>query len=725
MRLIRQEIPFLPHAQMPRWAEPPASRAQKDNIMKPEKTKKPMNIDQPNRGSAETHEGKRMAVVEDFKAGLPRKQIAEKHGVPESTISSWARQAGCPQRPRGSRSPMAPSTRDQLILRRRREGMPVKQIAKEFGLSVATIFGVCKKWAAWAKTPTLPVNGEHAGQLPQLAASVDATIALHEADVLQTVVASDPPKADSCTPAPAESLAPTEDPAETVVFQHELPEAPAQAAAAPTPDGPVKDSAWDPEPGPFPIHALNPVMRQIAEETAKIRRVAVELSAMTAVAAFAGSLGKGWKCAGAVNGCETYGNLYVVIGAGQSYGKGVATAIMKPLLRASDEIAGQFKENARPLLKVEQKLLAKRQKHLLDMLTNPRSSESLDASEERRLQLDMVHIERRMAEIRALSDFHPTYWVGNVTSAALTGLLARNGQALMSFSTEAGELVRIVLGKFNRDESADLDLFLIGYTVEAYRESRVGRGDTSLVPWLSSCWLCQPCILRELLRNREAMNRGMVARTLHFVVEPGETPMDDGIVRDLPEAVSRGWAALIKRTLTLRSQASEPVVITCSPQAREIFRSFFNEATRLGNESYQESQGVLGRWRENAIRIAVGQCVADSLTDSALADAPLMLTEDQARRAVGITLWCCRSGLKMQAAARRDELRTQRDQLSRLLSRCKGKMTVRDLRDRHGYDEAEVKVLAQAFPDRLELTEEKPPVGRPSRVLVLRTSLEA
>lgn len=669
-----------------------------------------------------TLDEKKKAAVEDYKNGRPCKSIAQEYGRSEATISSWARQAGCPKRPRGSRSPATPSDRDQRILRRRREGIRVKQVAKEFSLSVATIFSVSKKWAAWVEPPPPPVNGDKAGLLPEHPVDVAAATALPAAAAPQPAVAKEPAMSDSITPAPAESVAPAGDHAATAVIQPEPLGALPAAAAAPTLDVGVVDKAWDTDPGPFPIHALNQVMRQIVEETAKVRRVAVELPGMTAIATFAGSLGKGWKCVGAVNGCETYGNIYVVIGAGHSYGKGVATAIIRPLLTASDEVAAQFKLEARPKLKVEQKLLARKQKHLLDTLTNPKDCGKLEPAQEREMQEDMARMEGRMAEISTLVGFDPTYWVGNVTSAALTGLLARNGQALMSYSPEAGELVRVVLGKFNRDESADFDLYLSGYTVESYRESRVGRGDTTLVPCLSTCWLCQPFILRELMGNQEARERGMVARILSFTVEAGEIPLDDGIVREVSETAGRDWDALVRTTLTTRSQATEPVVITCSPAAREVFRLLFNEAALLGNGVYRDIWGVLARWRENAIRIAVGQCVADALTDPAPEGAPLVLTEGQARRAVEITLWCCRSGLKIQAASRRDELRAQCDRLSRLLSRRDGRMTLRDLRDHHGFDPAQVEVVAQAFPDRLVIEDHRPTTGRPSRMLSLTTT---
>jgi hypothetical protein len=106
------------------------------------------------------------------------------------------------------------------------------------------------------------------------------------------------------------------------------------------------------------------------------------------------------------------------------------------------------------------------------------------------------------------------------TSAALTEILKRNGETIFSFSPEAGELVRIALGKFNKDQAADFDLFLSGYTVESARETRISREDSGdFVPCISVLWFCQPFLLREIFTNEEALERGLTARVLPFIVE--------------------------------------------------------------------------------------------------------------------------------------------------------------------------------------------------------------
>lgn len=248
--------------------------------------------------------GIKESAVADFRNGLPRKLIAEKYGYSEATISGWARQAGCPKRPRGSRLPTTPSDRDQQILRRRRDGIPVKQVASEFRLSVATIFNVCKKWVAWIEPPAPPVDGEHAGLLPKHPVDVDAATALHDADAPQPAIAGE---TGTSAPAPTElvPLAGISDgkvePEPEVSVAHQA------VVASPVIGVRKADDTDSLEPGPFPIHALSPVMRKIAEETALVHSIPIELPGMQVVATVAGTLGKGWHCLGAVNGRVRHG----------------------------------------------------------------------------------------------------------------------------------------------------------------------------------------------------------------------------------------------------------------------------------------------------------------------------------------------------------------------------------------------------------------------------------
>jgi hypothetical protein len=461
-------------------------------------------------------------------------------------------------------------------------------------------------------------------------------------------------------------------------------------------------------PGDFPLSALNPIMCTIVEQAAETYQINPALPAMAAVGTLAGAIGKRVTVVDAVSGRHTNLNVYIIPGAPKSYGKNAASTLARPLSDASNEMANRFRDVETPQLKAERKISEQREKILVKRCADDGAIESDKA--------EVAKIQKRLGEINSLLASPPTYVVGNCTSAALTEILKRNGETIFSFSPEAGELIRIALGKFNKDNAADFDLYLSGYTVESARETRISRGDSGeFVPCITVLWFCQPFLLRELFTNEEALERGLTARVLPFIVEyEGDIPEDDGVLRYVRADAERAWDSIIRGALKLRASSME---IECSEDARTVFREFHNEAVRLRNGKYRAIEGELGRWRENAIRVAGGQCVADAIAkNTGLED--LVLTPEQADRGVKIARW---SHVQSVAMLRRGMVERQWQRLERLrelLARHNGSMTLRILRDNHGFAPSEVKALAAEYPNTVKLeVVSQATGGRPSEVL--------
>lgn len=476
------------------------------------------------------------------------------------------------------------------------------------------------------------------------------------------------------------------------------------------------------EPGVFPLDALNAMQRRVVEETAHVHQIDAALPGMASVATLAASVGKGHAIHGAVNGRDTFCNVFVLAGAPKSYGKNAASTITRPLIDASAALAEDFRANVRPELVTEQRTLEARVKKLVGLLAGDgggKNQEPLAEHEKREKRIELTRMQARIDELAALVRLLPSYWIGSATTAGLVDFLTRNGETIFSFSPEAGELVRIALGKFTKDNAADFDLLLSGYTVEAFRETRVGRGDNLLTPCITALWFCQPFLLRELAGNEEALERGLTARVLAFVCEHADIPEDDGVLRQVSDQARDGWSTLVNDVLSTRT-AAEPTVIQCAPEAREVFRDWHNESVRLRNGQYRDIEGELGRFRENAIRLAGGQCVADRFTLGPDGDG-LTLTADHARRGVALARWACYSTLAMMETGREARRLARAQSLVRLVTDAGGKVTLRELRRSHGYDGQEVMALALAYPNLLTVQRIGPGEegGRPSEVLTI------
>jgi len=467
-------------------------------------------------------------------------------------------------------------------------------------------------------------------------------------------------------------------------------------------------------PREFPIDALNPVIRRVAEEIAEIYQIDVAVPAMAALATLAACPGKRVTLIGAASGRVTYPNLYVIGGAPKSYGKNGAGTVTGPLTDASMKLSNDFKKEERPKLRAEHRIKDARAKQLVKEIA--KGDENTKAR-----QFELETIEARLAQIADLDARLPSYTVGNATTAALYEILKRNGETIFSYALEAGDPIRIALGKYNKNESADFDLYLSGYTVEILRQSRLSRDDSGdLIPCISVLWFCQPFLLRELYANEEALERGLTARVLPFIIERDTIPKEDDKERFLSDGAQGAWENLVLAALALREHSYQ---IECSSEARQILRDFHNEAVELRNGEFKDIEGELGRWRENAAKIASGQFMADRLTNGEMQpNEKSILSGEQAGRGVRIARWSHLNSIAMLKKGMLDRRWARVRKLKELASRHGWKVTLRDLERRHAFSAAEVKSLALEYPEMMRVIPIKsgPKGGRPGEMLIFR-----
>ena len=164
--------------------------------------------------------------------------------------------------------------------------------------------------------------------------------------------------------------------------------------------------------------------------------------------------------------------------------------------------------------------------------------------------------------------------------------------------------------------------------------------------------------------------------------------------------------------MTKNRPTERTLEVRCSQAARESFRIFHNWSINARLSGCADVSGELSRWRENAIRVALNFWLADGQGGE--------ITEEQANRAISVVNWCGFSYLRLLNRGRMARKISQVQELRNLLlDTPEREITLRDLANRHGFDQSEVHRLAVEFPDKLTVIIKPPGAkgGRPSEVV--------
>ena len=485
------------------------------------------------------------------------------------------------------------------------------------------------------------------------------------------------------------------------------PEEPAEPDEADDADAPIE----------LPLDALPQVIRKLAVSCSEVFQVDQALPAVAALTILSAALGKAVVCKGGTNGRVTPCNLFNLIVAPPSYGKGVAGVVAKPLLDASKELADKWEQEIRPDLRAGIAIAAARQKEIMGEIKGG----SLTAAGRAEVRAELAGLERGIEAATREAATPPALYVGSATGAALGVALRRNSEALLSFALEAGDAIRVAAGRFNGDGKSDYDLMLSGFSGEPFTEARISRESPRLdAPCLSILWAVQPSLIRELYGTAEAQERGLLARINSVCCDDDSTPLDDGVFREVPAELESHWENLIRAALDLR-RTGRKITFHATAEAKEVFRQWHNAAVTLRNAAGRESEAKLKRCRENAIRIALVIAAGEWLEAGGQGDEPA-LDAETAARGVALADYFLSQTLRLTRGAVHERKATRLDELLGCLDRygSGGRIALYRLKNSHGFGEVEVRHIAERESGLLRI-EEKPTTprgGRPSAELV-------
>ena len=469
---------------------------------------------------------------------------------------------------------------------------------------------------------------------------------------------------------------------------------------------------------PFPLDALPPLPRQMAQEITKAALVPDSLAAVNVLGILSASIGGGLLLDSGGDRI-TSANLYLLGIAESGTGKGRAYSMAAKTFHELEAEEIRHHENeVLPSIKKDLRLIEKDFKKLEKSL-----EKEGDGINREQVGRDLQDLEKRKAELEKQLASESGYSVADITKEKLAITLeSQAGQALASLSPEGRGVIDVLMGKYGKGKESDEDLYLSAYSREPAKVSRVSRPPVHLSnPCLAVLWLIQPDKARKLTESEAVTDSGLLPRFL--LCDSKAEPMDEPEEPYTPSGEAlENWAGLIGELLeTFRATGDSPAIVATETEARRALERFTNESkarTRKGGDLRDVAPFAV-RWGENAWRLAL---VLHAATHGPEA-GKLALEADTARRAVEIVRWFTEEQLAILAPERSNRHRNRFMRLHTILSDHQGERTMRDLQKSHGFSKEEIQTLAHKFSQRIEISTKKPEGGgRPSEVVTLKIS---
>jgi hypothetical protein len=454
----------------------------------------------------------------------------------------------------------------------------------------------------------------------------------------------------------------------------------------------------------FPLHCLPPACEAMALAVRDTVRVLESLAGCCSLGILSAATGAGLQVRSGPNRV-TRGNLYILPSAESGSGKSETSRhLAKPFLQFEAERLKAWKVEILPSLLAERDILESEIDNLKKQAG--KADDAVERGEIRsQLRRKRAALEEIEIKLRA-----PVLSCEDITSQKLAELLAHNAEQLASLSADAGEIVNVLLGRYNKLDRTDESVYVKAFTGDYCKVDRKSSEPVLLQsPCLSALWLTQPDKLESLLAERSLSDGGLIPRilTCHTHCDARE------IVKDAPEipaSVENDYTNLIRTLIETYRLADEPFTIEPTPEALEAMNAHYNGIVKRRRTDLRDVTIYAARWNEQAWRIAV--CLHAGLHGAQAHEHTLEL--DTAKRAIELADWFAAQQLEILSASRDKARREIRDQVLSLCADKPAGIRASDIyRSRivHNADEAHTLLAAMEAGGELSGRDEQPESG--------------
>lgn len=422
-----------------------------------------------------------------------------------------------------------------------------------------------------------------------------------------------------------------------------------------------------------PIDAFPKVVRDMARTYSTARNLPMELLCFCACGILSGAMGRVFKARNAVSGGYTQTANVYILGVGESStGKSASIRALFSNLerRVLREISQYEKE-----LEIFKKSKTKPEQDKLN------GKEGFGFDDE-------------TADAPKLSK-NPDFIVKNATSEAMIKAMEESGGEIFSVCEEARDSIYIVAGNY-RKQGDDTETLNSGWCGEPIKHSRIVNGVFNVPnPCISLLWMVQNDIIDNIVAKNKGsfIGSGFLGRFLYCKGAPKTVPNSKEII-PLDESAISHWEKLLNDTYDIRKRG-ETVWIDADQEAFEYFWDFDAFNTRLMNGKLRTQASLLGKARENAIRLAVIFAQAEGATQ---------ITADIAKRACRVVSYSICVSVVLFSSGMLPEIEKDRAKMESMIRQNDGFYKKISFFDQYSSLRSErVEFIVHTFPELYEI----------------------
>lgn len=422
-----------------------------------------------------------------------------------------------------------------------------------------------------------------------------------------------------------------------------------------------------------PIDAFPKVVRDVARTYSTARNLPMELLCFCACGILSGAMGRVFKARNAVSGGYTQTANVYILGVGESStGKSASIrALFSNLERRVLREISQYEKELEIFKKSKTKL----------------AQDKLNGKEG-------FGFDDETADAPKLSK-NPDFIVKNATSEAMIKAMEESGGEIFSVCEEARDSIYIVAGNY-RKQGDDTETLNSGWCSEPIKHRRIVNGVFNVPnPCISLLWMVQNDIIDNIVAKNKGsfIGSGFLGRFLYCKGAPKTVPNSKEII-PLDESAIAKWEKLLNDTYDIRKRG-ETVWIDADQEAFEYFWDFDAFNTRLMNGKLRTQASLLGKARENAIRLAVIFAQAEGATQ---------ITADIAKRACRVVSYSICVSVVLFSSGMLPEIEKDRAKMESMIRQNDGFYKKISFFDQYSSLRSErVEFIVHTFPELYEI----------------------